>query len=82
MKSSESGDKFVSPQEKQIQEEFSQRWEVYRIVTHELGGLHLLPLFDTTYSTKQLYDLLEVCDVHDAIKKTAYEKAKAESNKK
>lgn len=42
----------------------------------------MLPLFESTYSTKQLYDLLEVCDVHDSIKKMAYDKAKAESNKK
>ena len=65
-----------------MREQFSQRWEVYRIVCHELGGLHLLPLFETTYSTKQLYDLLEVCEVHDTIKKMAYDKAKQEANKK
>lgn len=42
----------------------------------------MLPLFETAYSTKQLYDLLEICDVHDAIKKIATDKIKAESNKK
>lgn len=42
----------------------------------------MLPLFESTYSTKQLYDLLEVCDVHDSIKKMAYDKAKSEANKK
>lgn len=42
----------------------------------------MLPLFDTSYSTKQLYDMLEQLDVYDAIKKLAYDKAKAEANKK
>lgn len=42
----------------------------------------MLPLFDTSYSTKQLYDLLEMCDVYDAVKKLAHDKAKAEANKK
>ncbi len=42
----------------------------------------MLPLFDTSYSTKQLYDMLEICDVHDAIKKLASDRAKAESQKK
>lgn len=42
----------------------------------------MLPLFDTSYSTKQLYDLLEVCDTHDTLKKLAHDKAKAEANKK
>ncbi len=51
-------------------------------MTHELGGFHLLPLFETSYSTKQLFDLLEVCEVYDAVKKIVYDKAKAESNKK
>jgi hypothetical protein len=42
----------------------------------------MLPLFETNYSTKQLYDLLEMCDVHDSLKKIAYDKAKQESKKK
>ena len=82
MKSPESGNKFVSKEEKQIQDEFSQDWKIYRVVTHELGGLHMLPLFDTSYSTKQLYDMLEQLDVYDAIKKIAHDRAKAEANKK
>jgi hypothetical protein len=31
------------------------------------------------YSTKQLYDMLEVLDTHDALKKIAYDKALAEA---
>jgi hypothetical protein len=55
---------------------------VYRVVTHELGGLHLLPLFDTSISLKQLYNMLEICDAHDALKKLAYQKAEAEAKAK
>lgn len=42
----------------------------------------MLPLFETTYSTKQLYDLLEMCDVNDTLKKMAYEKAQADAKQK
>jgi hypothetical protein len=42
----------------------------------------MLPLFETTYSTKQLYDMLEQLDVYDSIKKLAYDKAQAESKQK
>jgi len=42
----------------------------------------MLPLFDTSYSTKQLYDMLEQLDVYDAVKKIAADKIKAEANKK
>lgn len=42
----------------------------------------MLSLFETSYSTKQLYDMLEVLDVHDALKKLAYDKAVAESKNK
>lgn len=30
--------------------------------------------FETKYSTKQLYDMLEVLDVHDTLKQLAYDK--------
>lgn len=55
---------------------------MYRVCTHELGGLWMLPLFETAYSTKQLYDLLEMCDVNDTLKKMAYEKAQADAKQK
>lgn len=42
----------------------------------------MLPLFDTTYSTKQLYDMLEQVDVYDTLKKMAYDKAQAEAKQK
>ena len=65
--------------EKEIQEQFSQRWELFRIATHELGGVPLLAEMEYKYSTRQLYDMLEVLDTHDALKKIAYEKAAAEA---
>lgn len=68
--------------EKDIQDKFSQRWEIYRVATHELGGLHLIKEMRTTYSTKDLYDMLEVLDVHDSLKKAAYDKAQAEAKQK
>lgn len=34
------------------------------------------------YSTKQLYDMLELFDVYDSLKKLAYDKAVAESKNK
>lgn len=42
----------------------------------------MLPLFETTYSTKQFYDMLEQLDVYDSIKKLAYDKVQAESKQK
>lgn len=60
-------------------EEFSQKWEIYRVATHELGGLHLIADMDTKYSIKQLYNMLEVLDVHDSIKKAAHEKSMADA---
>ena len=50
------------------------------MVTHELGSISMMPLFDSTISTKQLYQMLEILDVHDALKKLVYEKAKNEAN--
>lgn len=49
------------------------------MATHELGGLHLIADMDTKYSVKQLYDMLEVLDVHDTIKKAAHEKSMADA---
>lgn len=36
----------------------------------------------TKYSTRQLFDMIEVLDVHDAMKKIAYDKAQAEAKAK
>ena len=53
--------------------------EIFRVATHELGGLHLIADMETKYSTKQLYDMLEIIEVHDTLKKLAHERALAEA---
>ena len=68
--------------EKEISEKFNQRWEIYRVATHELGGLHLIADMRTRYTLRDLYNMLEVLDVHDSMKKIAYDKASLEQNKK
>lgn len=67
--------------EKEIYDKFSQRWELFRIATHEMGGLHLLSEMEWKYSTRQLYDMLEVIDVHDSLKEIALKKEEQESKK-
>lgn len=58
-----------------IEDNFSQPWEIYRVGTHKLGGLHLVADMSTKYSTAQLFDFLEVLDVYDAVAKEAAEEA-------
>ncbi|MGL5012997.1 MAG: hypothetical protein ACRC6V_01745 [Bacteroidales bacterium] len=68
--------------EKKIQDDFSQSWEIFRVATHEKGGLHLIADMDTKYSLKQLYDMIEVLDVYDSMKQAAQDKALAENKNK
>lgn len=49
------------------------------MATHELGGIHLIRDMKCIYTTKDLYDMLETLDVHDTLKKIAFDKAKAEA---
>ncbi len=42
----------------------------------------MIPMFETTYSTKQLYDMVEQIDVYDNLKKIAYDKAQQEAKQK
>ena len=35
--------------------------------------------FQTKYSTSQLYDMLEILEVHDTLKQIAYDKAQNEN---
>jgi len=51
------------------------------VSTHELGGIHLIAEMENKYSLRQLYDMLEVLDAHDALKEVAYERAEAEAKK-
>jgi hypothetical protein len=46
---------------------------------HEKGGIEIALAMSSKYSTKQLFDMLEMFDVHDALKKMAHDKALAES---
>jgi hypothetical protein len=39
-------------------------------------------MLDRNISVKQLYDMLEILDTHDAMKKIAYDKAQAEAKAK
>lgn len=71
----------MSSVEKEIHEKFSLRWELFRVATHELGGLHLLAEMEWKYSTRQLYDMLEVIDTHDSLREVAIEREKAEADK-
>lgn len=48
---------------------------------HEKGGLELAMEMSWKYSTKALYDMLELLDVHDALTKQAIDRAKADKNK-
>lgn len=54
---------------------------MYRVATHELGNINFIKDVDMC-SLKQLYDILEVLDVHDALKKAAYDKAVADAKQK
>jgi len=76
-----SGTVAPTPLEKQIEDKFSQSWQVYRIAMHEKGSLELAAEMGWKYSTKQLYDMLELLDVHDALQQQAINKAKADKNK-
>lgn len=45
---------------------------------HEKGSLELAMEMDWKYSTKQLYNMLEMLDVHDALHQQAVNKIKAD----
>jgi hypothetical protein len=76
-----SGKASQSPLEKEIEDKFSQSWQIYRVAMHEKGGLELAMEMSWKYSTKALYDMLELLDVHDALTKQAIDRAKADKNK-
>ena len=41
----------------------------------------MIPMFETTYSTKQLYHMVGHIDVYDNLKKIAYDKAIQEAKR-
>lgn len=46
---------------------------------HEKGGMELALKMGTHYSTKQLYNIIELLDVYDSLKEEAKKKAKQET---
>ncbi len=48
---------------------------------HEKGGMDLALKMSSHYSTKQLYDIIEMLDVYDSLKEEAKKRAKQESTK-
>lgn len=70
----------LSAAEKQIKDEFSQDWAVYRLVTHETQPCKLWELSSCITYT-QMLDMLEICETYDAINKVAKDKAKAQADK-
>ena len=48
---------------------------------HEKGGLELAAEMSWKYSTKQLYQMLELLDVYDSLTKQTADRIKAEKNK-
>lgn len=48
---------------------------------HEKGGMELALAMSSQYSTKQLYDILEMLDVHDCMVEQAREKEKNSKQK-
>jgi hypothetical protein len=71
----------MSKEEQQIQDEFSQDWLVYKVVTHETKQCQLWEL-DRYLTIKDLYKMAEICDVYDAARKMADDRRIAEQNKK
>lgn len=71
----------VHPRIQRIQDQFSQDWEVYNVLTSPLGLATYLEL-DTVYNTEDLYNMLEILQVHKEIETVAAIQAKlTEGNK-
>lgn len=72
----ESGEAPKTRLDKEIEDKFSQPWQLYRIAMHDKGGLDIAADMSWKYSTKQLYDFLEMLDVYDSLKKQAVDREK------
>ena len=48
---------------------------------HEKAGLELAAEMSWKYSTKQLYAMLELLDVHDSLTKQAADRARADKSR-
>ncbi|ADD65021.1 hypothetical protein PAK_P100016 [Pseudomonas phage PAK_P1] len=60
-------------------QKFSQHWEIYVATTHPLK-LTTYEALNTVLTTEDLYNILEIIDVHDTITQVA--KEHAEKDKK
>lgn len=65
----------VHPRLQKVQDQFTQDWEVYNILTSPLKLATYLEL-DTVYNTEDLYNMLEVLQVHKEIETVAHIQAK------
>lgn len=65
-----------------IEKNYSQHWQVYRIATHEKGGFDLAIRLSRDLTLKDMNDILESLDVYDSLKEEAYQKAKSEAKVK
>lgn len=71
----------VNPRLQRVQDQFSQDWEVYNVLTSPLGLATYLEL-ETVYNTEDLYNMLEILQVNKEIETIAAIQAKlTEGNK-
>ncbi len=71
----------VHPRLQRIQDQFSQDWEVYNVLTSPLKLATYLEL-ETVYNVEDLYNMLEILQVHREIEVVGAIQAKlAEGNK-
>ena len=70
-----------NPVFKLIQKEFSQPWEIYTVLTSEVGGRPLATLHElqTIYGIVDLYDFLEILDVHNSVAEEHHKEAERKS---
>lgn len=72
----------VSSLDKEIQDKFSGSWYVYRVASHPQGGFDLAAKFlSDKYSTRTLFNMIEMFDVYDSQKEQAASKAKSNTQK-
>lgn len=65
----------VNPRLKRVQDQFSQDWEVYNVLTSPLGLATYVEL-DTVCNTEDLYKMFEIVQVHKEMEAIATIQAK------
>lgn len=72
----------VSSLDKEVQDNFSGSWYVFRIATHEKGSLEMAADFmSDRYSVRTLFNTIEMLDVYDSFKEQAAAIAKTNKQK-